>query len=161
ICIAAGEDEAAVHRSVIGAVRAKTSGGDYSSWHLLFPTQTVSDALTDDTMQRRAVHFQWHNEGYQDFEQFLAAFSSRKRKNLRKEREKVRAADIEFEVLNGHDISEAIWDEYYLFYQITYARRSGHGGYLDREFFSALSATMPEALVLVMAKRHGEYIAGA
>ncbi|GAA3961794.1 GNAT family N-acetyltransferase [Allohahella marinimesophila] len=161
ICIAEGEHEADIHSSIIQAVRAATAAHEFSSWHLLFPTKAVSDALKDEAMQRSAVHFQWRNEGYTSFEDFLAEFSSRKRKNLRKEREKVRAADIEFEVLSGHEISEAMWDDYYLFYQITYARRSGHGGYLDRAFFSALSAIMPEHLVLVMAKRHGDYIAGA
>ncbi|WP_416396445.1 GNAT family N-acetyltransferase [Allohahella sp. A8] len=161
ICVAAGEDETTILDEMVDTIRSAAMAQHFSSWHLLFPAKAISDEVGKNTMQRCAVHFQWRNEGYASFEAFLAEFSSRKRKNLRKEREKVRAAEIEFEVLSGHDITEAIWDDYYLFYQITYARRSGHGGYLDREFFSALSNTMPETLVLVMAKRHGEYIAGA
>ena len=161
ICVATGEDEAAITKLILKTIADAAAKGRFSSWHLLFPTKDVSDLLGPDTLQRSAVHFQWHNEGYDSFEGFLDSFSSRKRKNLRKERERVRSSEIEFEVLAGDNISEATWDDYYLFYQITYARRSGHGGYLDRSFFSALSAAMPETLVLVMAKRHGENIAGA
>ena len=61
----------------------------------------------------------------------------------------------------GAQIDTAMWDRFYLFYQMTYARRSGHGGYLSREFFHALGTTMPENLLLVVALRDGEPVAGA
>ena len=55
----------------------------------------------------------------------------------------------------------ALWDRFFLFYQMTYARRSGHGGYLSREFFHRLGATMPDRLLLVIARHGGEPVAGA
>ena len=44
---------------------------------------------------------------------------------------------------------------------MTYAKLSGHGGYLNLEFFQRVGQSMPENIVLVMAKHEGQYIAGA
>ena len=133
----------------------------YSGWHLLFPEQALSSAFEFPFMQRQAVHFQWTNEGYQSFDDFLATFNSRKRKNLRKERASIARQDIHVEVWEGKEISRDIWQHFYDFYQMTYAKRSGHGGYLSSTFFDRIAADMSEYLVLMMAKREGEYIAGA
>lgn len=132
-----------------------------SSWHLLFPTEKFSQCLPPHFMQRMAVHFQWFNEDYKCFDDFLATFSSRKRKNLKKERKQVTDQGITLEVTSGQGIPESIWDRFYYFYQMTYAKRSGHGGYLSKNFFQTLARTMPESIVLVLAKHQEEYIAGA
>jgi len=42
-----------------------------------------------DMMLRSDLQFHWRNDGYRDFDDFLARLSSRKRKNLRKERRSV------------------------------------------------------------------------
>jgi predicted N-acyltransferase len=133
----------------------------FSTWHFLFPERDLSSAFERPFLQRQAVHFQWTNEGYQNFDDFLDEFSSRKRKNLRKERLSITQQGIEVEVWEGDDIPRDIWANFYDFYQITYAKRSGHGGYLSSSFFEEIAANMPEYLVLMMAKRDDEYIAGA
>jgi len=48
-------------------------------------------------VERQACHFRWFNHGYADFGDFLARFQSRKRKNLRREREKVTAQEVQVE----------------------------------------------------------------
>jgi uncharacterized protein len=133
----------------------------FSGWHLLFPEQGEHASLGLPFLQRSAVHFQWVNEGYQCFDDFLASFSSRKRKNLRKERASVALQGVEMEVWEGRNISQELWHDFYDFYQMTYAKRSGHGGYLPPQFFERIAKSMPNSIVLVMAKREGEYIAGA
>ncbi|KZY37844.1 hypothetical protein A3752_02890 [Oleiphilus sp. HI0081] len=133
----------------------------YSGWHLLFPGSELSTVFKPPVLQRKAVHFQWTNEGYQSFDDFLASFSSRKRKNLKKERASISQQGIEVEVWEGREINAELWRSFYDFYQITYAKRSGHGGYLSPSFFERIASEMPEYLVLMMAKRNGEYIAGA
>ena len=103
--------------------------------------------------------FHWHNDGYDNFDDFLAALSSRKRKAIRKER----AAAVEgLEIVNltGPDLTEAHWDAFWTFYQDTGARKWGRP-YLTRPFFSAIGETMGDRILLMFALRDGRPIAGA
>ena len=104
--------------------------------------------------------FHWQNRGYRDFQDFLDALSSRKRKQMRKEREQVAGQGIEFEWLEGHQLSEAQWDFVYACYANTYAVRR-QTPYLTREFFSLLAQRMPEAIRVVLAKQGSRPVAMA
>ena len=161
ICIAEGHDHELVINAINEYIIAYCERRKIPSWHLLFPSKSVSKTLTPPLMQRTAVHFQWFNEGFSCFDDFLATFNSRKRKNLKKERQQVCDQAISLEVFTGDDIPKEIWDRFYYFYQMTYAKRSGHGGYLSQSFFQQLAETMPESIVLVLAKKEDQYIAGA
>jgi len=161
ICIADGYDQQHIIKKISEYTIDYCAQKHFSSWHLLFPKEDISKQLAPTFMQRTAVHFQWFNEGFTSFDDFLATFSSRKRKNLKKERQQVKDQNICLEVFSGHDIPEAIWERFYHFYQMTYAKRSGHGGYLSKAFFQTLAQTMPESIVLVLAKHNNDYIAGA
>jgi predicted N-acyltransferase len=86
--------------------------------------------------------------------------SSAKRKNLRKERASVRESGVTFDWLTGADITEAHWDQFFAFYMDTGGRKWGTP-YLTREFFSRLGANLGKQTLLIMAKRDGQYIAGA
>lgn len=132
------------------------------SAHLLFPEKTVADNWQDKQwLKRRGVQFHWYNNNFCSFDDFLATFSSRKRKNLKKERNFVKQQGIDFKIYHGETIKDADWQRFYYFYQVTYAKRSGHGGYLSQDFFEDIAESMPNNLVLVMAYREGEAIAGA
>ena len=133
-----------------------------SSLHLLFPPRSQADALqASGLVERCGVQYHWFNEGYRDFADFLDHFSSRKRKNLRKERETVERQGLTLETLTGPAATAARMEQFYTFYQMTYAKRSGHGGYLTRDFFQQIAATMPEQIVLVMASAGSHPVAGA
>jgi predicted N-acyltransferase len=69
--------------------------------------------------------FHWHNEGYADFDEFLASLSSRKRKAIRKERRSGRAG-TDHRARPGDAITEVHWDAFWRFYQDTGAA-SGAG----------------------------------
>lgn len=108
---------------------------------------------------RSDIQFHWINRGYTAFEDFLAALSSRKRKDLRKER----AAAVEgltIRHLTGNEIGEEHWDAFWVFYQDTGARKWG-SPYLTREAFSLLGERMGERIVLILAYDGNEPIAGA
>ena len=110
-------------------------------------------------MPRADIQFHWFNRDYESFEDFLAALSSRKRKDLRKER----AAAVEgltIRHLTGSDIREEHWDAFWVFYQDTGARKWG-SPYLTREAFSLLGERMGERIVLILAYDGDEAIAGA
>jgi predicted N-acyltransferase len=108
---------------------------------------------------RADLQFHWHNDGYRDFGDFLAALSSRKRKAIRKEREAA-LAGLEVEHVSGAAITEAHWDAFWAFYQDTGARKWGRP-YLTRDFFALLGARMAERVLLIVATRGGVPIAGA
>ena len=111
-------------------------------------------------MRRTGLQFHWQNDGYDSFDHFLAALASRKRKSIRKEREKVEAAGIAMKRLTGDDLKTEHWDHFYQFYIDTYDRKWG-APYLTRPFFDILQERLSDKVLLVMAYRQGQPIAGA
>ena len=108
---------------------------------------------------RQGSQFHWTNEGYASFDDFLAALSSRHRKDIRKERERGQAG-LEILHLTGSDLTEAHWDAFWGFYQDTGSRKWGTP-YLTRAFFSLLGERMGDHVLLLLALKDGKPIAGA
>ena len=133
-----------------------------SSVHVTFSSETDAEALRGNPqwLERHDIQFHWHNAGYSSFEDFLAALSSSKRKNIRKERAAVRAAGITFQALTGDDIKAHHWGAFWEFYMDTGSRKWGQP-YLTRQFFTMIHETMRQQILLVMAHRDGKPIAGA
>ena len=162
ICVSAGQDYGNVLKAFISAIQQFAERQHISSWHLLFPTQSVAEMLSAENLHvRTATQFHWFNEGFDSFDDFLATFTSRKRKSLKRERQRVAEQGLSLQTLVGDQISDAHWQQFYRFYQLTYAKRSGHGGYLNREFFTETAAGMGEQAVLVMAYHEEVAVAGA
>lgn len=108
---------------------------------------------------REDSQFHWTNKDYGSFDDFLAELSSRKRKDIRKERATaVQGLDIVH--LTGADITETHWDIFWQFYQDTGSRKWGQP-YLTRECFSLLGERMADRLLLIFALRDGRAVAGA
>ena len=132
-----------------------------SSLHMTFMTEAQWQLAGDQGLLRRMdQQFHWHNGGYASFDDFLAELASKKRKNLKRERREALSNGIEIEWATGTDLTEAHWDAFYAFYLDTGQRKWG-SPYLNRSFFAEIHDTMPEDILLIMAKREGRYIAGA
>ena len=110
-------------------------------------------------MLRADLQFHWHNHDFASFDDFLATLASRKRKDLRKERAAAQA-EVEIQRLRGADIRAEHWDAFWEFYQDTGARKWGTP-YLTRAAFDLISERMGERVLLVLALKDGEPIAGA
>ena len=108
---------------------------------------------------RSDIQFHWENRGYASFEDFLDQLSSRKRKDIRKERAAAQDG-VEIRWLTGAEIGEEHWDAFWRFYQDTGARKWGHP-YLTREAFTMLGERMGEQILLILAYEGGKPIAGA
>lgn len=140
------------------ALRAQTQA---SSVHVTFAQEPDVAALRQaGYLERDDLQFHWWNEGFASYDDFLATLASRKRKALKRERREALSADITVEALSGRELTEAVWDDFYGFYQDTGSRKWGRP-YLNREFFSRVGAAMGERIVLMMARRAGRHIAGA
>src|SRR3546814_12313939 len=97
-----------------------------SSLHVTFPTETEAALLEEQEFLLRHGHqFHWHNQGYGSFDDFLGDLSSRKRKNIAKERRRVAEAGITVRTLSGDEIAPRHWDAFPRFYIDTYARQWG------------------------------------
>ena len=132
-----------------------------SSLHVNFPERSDLEALTEaGFLQRVGQQFHWTNDGYQDFDDFLTALSSRKRKAVKKERREALAPGLEIEILTGADLKPRHWDAFYEFYLATSDRKWG-SAYLNRRFFALIGERMPEKVVLIMARHGANYVAGA
>jgi len=132
-----------------------------SSLHVNFPHDEDFAAFAEaGSLQRIGQQFHWTNQGYRDFDDYLAALNSRKRKAVKKERREALAGGIEIELLTGSDLTERAWDAFFRLYLGTTDRKWG-SAYLTRRFFSLVGERMPDKIVLVMARRGADYIAGA
>ncbi|WP_290992815.1 GNAT family N-acetyltransferase [Hyphomicrobium sp.] len=142
------------------AIEAARLGG-LSSVHMTFLKEEVAERLRALGFHTRiGQQFHWQNQGYASFDDFLTSLASRKRKAIRKERQAALSPGIEIEHVAGRGIGEAHWDAMFGFYMDTGNRKWGRP-YLNRTFFSLLGQAMAERCLLVFAKRHGRYIAGA
>jgi uncharacterized protein len=132
-----------------------------SSVHVTYPTETEWELLgSRGYLKRTHQQFHWDNAGYDSFDTFLAALSSRKRKTIRREREQALAEGISVHWLSGSDLTESVWDAFFAFYMETGSRKWGRP-YLTRSFYSLVGEKMRDRILLVMAKRSGRWIAGA
>jgi predicted N-acyltransferase len=132
-----------------------------SSLHVNFPEHSDMEALTEaGFLQRLGQQFHWTNDGYRDFDDFLEALNSRKRKAVKKERREALGPGLEIEVLSGADLKPRHWDAFYEFYLATSDRKWG-SAYLNRRFFAMIGERMPDKIVLIMARCGANYVAGA
>jgi predicted N-acyltransferase len=161
LLVAAEPDAESARTTLITGLRTLQKQVGASSTHLTFlPQREAEDLATHGFLLRADQQFHWIDEGYGDFEGFLGALASRKRKAIRRERRDALAQDVTVEWLTGPDITETHWDAFYEFYLDTGSRKWGQP-YLNRRFFALLGERMAERVLLIMAKRAGRYIAGA
>ena len=132
-----------------------------SGVHATFCTAEEYEALgRAGWLQRLGQQYHWENNGYASFDDFLGALSSRKRKVLRRERRDANAAGLQFRTVRGHEIGRREWDAFYRFYQSTVDRKWG-SAYLTKRFFPLLGERLGDRVVLMLAEKDGEPVAGA
>jgi predicted N-acyltransferase len=152
-----GESRAAL----VALLKAQQKSADMSSTHVLYPPEEQAMQLHEaGFMLRSGVQFHWLNQGYADFDQFLATLEHKKRKNIRAERRKVREAGVTMRQIRGHDATAEDWRFFHRCYSNTYAEHRS-SPYLNLEFFQRIGATMPGNILLVVAERAGRAIASS
>ena len=155
-----GHEATGISALVQGAVQFAAQN-ELSSLHATFCTE--AEAIAGERMgllRRVTQQFHWENHGYADFDAFLASLSSRKRKNIRKERRTAHDFGGEIRMLSGDEIEAEHWDSFWHFYQDTGARKWGTP-YLTREAFTLLGERMGEQILLIFAYLDGQPVAGA
>ncbi len=152
--------DAAAGPALLAGLEEMVRANGLSSAHATFVEEAQVPLFREaGWLIRQDSQFHWTNDGYASFDDFLAQLSSRKRKDIRKERERAQEG-LEIIHLTGAEIGEAHWDAFWHFYQDTGARKWGQP-YLTRSFFSLLGERMGERVILMLALRDGRAIAGA
>ncbi len=155
-----GADRAGLRQTMAAALAECAAALDCSSAHITFCTEAEQRACVEaGWLARTGMQFHWHNAGYRDFADFLDALSSRKRKAIRKERLHAREG-LELRILTGPEITSRQWQRFHRFYLATVDRRWGQA-YLSRAFWPRMADRLGEAVVLMLAERDGEMVAGA
>jgi predicted N-acyltransferase len=161
LLVSPAADAAAVRRALLTAAREQVAASGASSFHCLFPTQEEAAFLeTQGCALRIGCQYHWHNRGYTGFDHFLDTFSADKRKKVKRERRRVREAGIEVLLLEGPEVTPALWQVFYRFYRDTLLRKSGYLP-LSLEFFRCVGRILPEHVVLALARWRGDYVAAA
>jgi uncharacterized protein len=144
----------AVTDALIQAAGSYARSEQLSSWHVLFPSADNLESLKRaGLIERRDCQFHWFNHDYESFEAFLSTFTAEKRKKAKRERRRVAEAGIDFDTRLGGEMDDASWATVYEFYADTFYRH-GHEPYLNLDFFKRIARTMPQQLMLKIA-RHG------
>lgn len=132
-----------------------------STFHCLFPPKDQQEWLsTQGLLTRYDCQFHWVNLGYQTFEDFLNTLQPKKRKNIRQERRKVLDAQIQLRLLEGHTATDKDWENFALFYERTFEEKWGVPT-LNLGFFKQVARTLPDQVLLVLADKGDECIAGS
>lgn len=130
---------------------------------ILFPTADEANYLAAQThyQMKKRINYQynWQNENYQQFDQFLELLKKSKRKNIKKERQVLAASQIEIQAVSQPELKNYA-ETFYPFYLNTIDKKYAHP-YLTQEFFHEIFNQMPQNILLIQAKQEGEVIANA
>jgi len=154
-------DQLQLRELLCGAIKGFCDDQKMSSWHILFAEKPVLDQLSgQDLLLRNDVQFHWNNDSYRDFDDFLSRLSSRKRKNIKRERRSVAAEGLDISMQNGacHDADE--WQQIHDLYAGIYARKYGTAT-LTAGFFKHLGEHMPEQVLVATARDQGRIVAAS
>ncbi|WP_299937328.1 GNAT family N-acetyltransferase [uncultured Pelagimonas sp.] len=155
-----GYEAAGMSALIQGAVQFGANN-ELSSLHITFCTEAEAIAGAEMGLLRRtSQQFHWVNDNYADFDAFLGNLSSRKRKNIRKERARAHGFGGQIETLTGDQIQPQHWDAFWQFYQDTGSRKWGTP-YLTRGFFDIAHEVLRDDIALVLCSRDGQPVAGA
>ena len=129
---------------------------NFSSIHALYvEEESANPFLANDYIERIDCNYKWHNHNYNTFDDYLISLKSRYRKNILRERQSINEQGITFNVVQQP--SDKDWEEFYLFYALTYVRR-GQNPYLTLDFFKQINSLNP---IILFAKRKQEKVAAA
>ena len=143
-------------------IRKLVDLGELSSAHVLFPTEEEATALSGAQMAHRfGIQFQFHNDGYASFDDFLARFNAKRRHQIKRERREIEKQGIAIETRSGADLTPEVVDAMFDFYRSTVRKFSWGRQYLNRAFFEEIAARLPGGVEVVLAREGGRPIAGA
>ncbi|MET0593888.1 MAG: GNAT family N-acetyltransferase [Polyangiaceae bacterium] len=163
---ASGNPSASRERLVMAmseGVRRVLDAQSLSSAHVLFLTEPEAEGFCGSGYALRlGVQYQWHNQGFRTFEDFLTTFPSKKRTQIRRERKEMAQRGIRIATQRGGEITEEAVEAMCEFYEATVDKFRWGRRYLNRPFFFDIAERMKDNVEIVLARDgSGRIIAGA
>jgi len=156
-----GIERTPVVRQLIAAALDGVREFGCSSWQCLFVEEDESAVLAhNELLLRRGCQFHWQNRDYRDFEEFLASFSSEKRKKVKRERRRVAESGLRLEVLHGDEITPELWNGIYPHYLSTFERYGNHAAF-PPGFFPDVGGGLGRGMVVFLARDGSRVVAAA
>lgn len=146
-----GADRRDMAPVLVKAAQALAGNAGASSWQCLFVEEDDRALLAAaGLLMRRGVQFHWFNRGFADFDDFLAGFTSAKRKKLKRERRAVSESGLRLEVRHGDEIDGALWQTIHRQYRNTFIRYGNHPAF-PAEFFPQVAHQLGRQVVVFLA----------
>lgn len=159
---ARGEDASAVRRALLTAALDYAQDTECSSVHVLFPPEAEAlEIAAEGFVHRQTMQYHWRNASYRTYDDFLARFDSKRRNQLKRERDAAAKQGITLRTVRSGELTKEHSELAWRFYEATASRYSWGPVQLTRGFFHRAFADMPDAIELVVAERNGKVIAGA
>ncbi len=159
-----GENQKELFSLMKEGVKIIAKKNNISSWHILFPEEREINFYENSNLSiRKNAQFVWFNQNFKSFEDYLDSFRARHRKNVKKERSKIKKQDLIIETFSEEEINYDLLDKFYKFYLSTNIKRSGFSGYLTKQFFLNFPSNLFKNLVIVLAKKksNNEMVGGS
>jgi uncharacterized protein len=156
-------DQRAVVDELLRGVAAVAEAERASSVHVLFCTEEEKQLLAAHAYAPRlSMQFHWHNRAgrpFDSFDDFLATFRSRNRKQVRKERQTAAAHGLRFRTATGAELDDGDWR---VLRELYHSNIERHGGipYLTDRFFAVAREMLSHRLVATLAYRGADVVAG-
>lgn len=159
---APGEDAGRTRATLLAAALDFAKAEGCSSVHVLFSPDEEAEALTAAGLfHRSTMQYHWKNPGYRSYDDYLARFDSKRRNQLKRERNAAAGQGITLRTVRSHELDERHAELAWRFYEATAGRHSWGSVQLTRRFFHLAFASMGDAIELVVAERAGKVVAGA
>ena len=154
--VAPEDDEAHLTKIMLDAIDRFCQQNRLSGCSFLFTDPQWQEIVADcGFIEWRHQSYVWRNPGFNTFDDYLAVFNANQRRNIRKERQTMRALGISLEPLTGDAIPRSYFSIMYRFYERTNDLYGPWGcKYLNPQFFDTLYDRYRHRLLLVAAYEH-------
>jgi predicted N-acyltransferase len=153
------EDPGGLRRRLVEAARGYVSRQQFSSWHLALPTRADVELLcSEGLLVSHDVQFHWRNRGFGDFEEFLGALASTRRRKIKAERRRITESGLSIEVRHGNEIDPAEWPVLHRLYAATFDKFGNYAAF-SPACFAELAATLGRRMVVFIARDHARPVA--
>jgi uncharacterized protein len=161
VLVCDGADRGVWVRRLGEALRELCDQNQLSSAHVNFCRSDEVEALRAAGFELRiGVQYQWRNEGYRDFADYLARFRSKRRNQIQRELRALGELEVRIETLEGERIPDAIFPAMQRFYHATLDKKVYGRAYLTPAFFELVRERFRSRLCFMVAMHGSEPIAG-
>lgn len=151
--IAPGEDEHTLCAMILAQIDSFCQAQNLSSCHFLHTDPQWAAHMMDAGMNSWLHHhLAWENKGYKHFDDYLASFKSKQRKNVKRERRRVSEQNISMQMVDGQEAGLEMYQNMYQFYAETCRKFWSCSHYLNEAFFEILARDFGDRIVFAVAR---------